>query len=331
MCKHGRMSWDQAGRQWNFSKEVLSGHWGLKREQPDESRPFFVTENHERQMRDEWKETESFMTPWQLRLFVETWETGDGISFPNKGFLGQQVTALPVHTIYIILFTLLFCPPPFAAVSRFGLITWGNNTEGERKGMRVSEESEGEVIAKLFFNQPTAGKQQNRKLWRNRNVKFGHMRRDKRIAKDWRRLGVLLTCRVGVFASLSAPSVWLYLCLPPPWPRRLPLLLYLLRLLLCLPPPPTAHTLHCTLSPHRLADDQGSSTQRNWWHCSHAQHTYVHSCQAAYKAYTHADPEHLLASRAENINTLIHIRWLKGWLGLKDPPSPVLHIVPLSP
>lgn len=255
MCKHGRMSWDQAGRQWNFSKEVLSGHWGLKREQPDESRPFFVTENHERQMRDEWKETESFMTPWQLRLFVETWETGDGISFPNKGFLGQQVTALPVHTIYIILFTLLFCPPPFAAVSRFGLITWGNNTEGERKGMRVSEESEGEVIAKLFFNQPTAGKQQNRKLWRNRNVKFGHMRRDKRIAKDWRRLGGVVDMQGGCLCLIVCPICLALSLLTTPLASPPPTS--------ALPPPPPPVPPSPTNSSHPPLYAQ--SPQAGWW------------------------------------------------------------------
>lgn len=44
----------------------------------------------------------------------------------------------------------LFCPPPFAAVSRFLLIRWGNNKEGERKRMRVSEWTEGGRKFNLF-------------------------------------------------------------------------------------------------------------------------------------------------------------------------------------
>lgn len=67
--------------------------------------------------------------------------------------------------------------------------------------------------------------------------------------KEWLKFeggwGVLLTCRVGVYASLSAPSVWLYLCLPPPLasppppspPPPPPVLLS---------PPQPAYTLHCT-------------------------------------------------------------------------------------
>ena len=39
---------------------------------------------------------------------VETWERGDGISFPNKGVSAQQVTAMPVHTIYILFHSLCF-------------------------------------------------------------------------------------------------------------------------------------------------------------------------------------------------------------------------------
>lgn len=68
---------------------------------------------------------------------------------------------------------------------------------------------------------------------------------------------MLLTCRVGVYASLSAPSVWLYLCLPPP--PRLASTSTSSSSCASLPP----HTLHCTtvsLSPRRLADDQGAST-----------------------------------------------------------------------
>lgn len=49
--------------------------------------------------------------------------------------------------------------------------------------------------------------------------------------------GVLLTRRAGVCASLSGPSVSLYLCLPPPRPRLLHLHLLVLRLRF---PPPAA-------------------------------------------------------------------------------------------
>lgn len=46
-------------------------------------------------MRDGWKETESSGAPRQLRLFVETRGTGDGIVFLNKLLSGQQVTTMP--------------------------------------------------------------------------------------------------------------------------------------------------------------------------------------------------------------------------------------------
>lgn len=68
-----------------------------------------------------------------------------------------------------------------------------------------------------------------------------------------------------------------FICAYHPWPcHLLPLLV--------LPPPSqfTPSIVPWWVPPCMLADDQGASTHSNWWHCSHAQRTYAHSCLLAY-------------------------------------------------
>lgn len=318
-----------------FSKKVLDGHWGLKREQTDESQPFFVIENHARQMRDKWKETESFMTPWQLRLFVEIWETGDGISFPNKGVFGTtgDSSACPYYLYNLVHSP--FSPSPFRSCIKVWSYHMREQYRRREKRMRVSEESEGGRKLQLFghkalkakrrshcktlcfFNQPTAGKQsKGRKLRRSRNVKFGHMGRDKRIAKDWRRLGGVVDMQGGCLCLIVCP-ICLALSLlttplasPPPTSP--------------LPPPPPPVPPSPTNSSHPPLYTQSPQPGR-WPGVFHpTQLVALFTCTTHICAQLLGCLQSLYSCRpgaSAGINTLIHIRWLKGWMGLKGPPS----------
>lgn len=125
---------------------------------------------------------------------------------------------------------------------------------------------------------------------------------------------MLLTCRVGVYASLSAPSVWLYLCLPTPLASPPP------------PPPPVLslprHQLTPSIVPRlknlpaRWQTTRGLPTPQ--------QLVALFTCAARICARL---PARLQCTRSRRLrasagtgginqtDTLICIRWLKRCLG----------------
>lgn len=85
--------------------------------------------------------------------FVETRETGDGISFPNKGVSAQQVTAMPGRTIYNHTRTLLPNIPPCSCIGGFFLSDQGTIKKKRGKGGgSVTKQKEEESLICLHVN-----------------------------------------------------------------------------------------------------------------------------------------------------------------------------------
>lgn len=121
---------------------------------------------------------------------------------------------------------------------------------------------------------------------------------------------MLLTCIVSVYASLSGPiCLALSLLTNPPWPHHLVISSTSSSTYTSLPQSQLTPSIVLWLVPPRvLADDQEASTHSNWWHCSHAHCTYVHSCPLVNNVYSNAEYEHLLVLEAQARNTVMHIR-----------------------
>lgn len=157
------------------------------------------------------------------------------------------------------------------------------------------------------------------------------MGRDKRIAKDWRRLGGVVDMQGGCLCLIVCP-ICLALSLlstplasPPPTSP--------------LPPPPPPVPPSPTNSSHPPLYTQSPQPGR-WPGVFHPMQLVAlftcttHICAqllGCLQSLYSCRPGASAGIKGLKHKTLIHIRWLKGWMGLKGPPSPVLHIVPLNP
>lgn len=132
-----------------------------------------------RTMRDRWetngrRQRASWLPDsWSCLWKPEKQEMGS--VFQTRGGLEQQVTALPAHSIFIILFSLLFLPSPFRSRIKF----WSyhmreqyrrreKRDEGQRRirrreklhlfGHKTLQAKRSHCKTWSFFNQPTAEK-----------------------------------------------------------------------------------------------------------------------------------------------------------------------------
>lgn len=96
----------------NILQRGVQSRWGLNSEQTDESWPFFVIEGRERRMRAGWKETESSMTLWQLRVVCWNLRKGrwDQLS-KQGGFNTTGDSYVCPYYLYDLAYSPFFLPP----------------------------------------------------------------------------------------------------------------------------------------------------------------------------------------------------------------------------
>lgn len=156
--------------EWEGNADPYSGwcpnwsilHRGVQRAQRPEQRTnwwklTFLCDSGLWEMDDRQMEGDSSMSLWQLRLLVETWETGKGISFPNMGVSEQQVTAMSVHAIGIILLSLPLTPPQL--YDGFFLSGEGTMRKERGKGQGSANKQQEEESSICLENVNTCGKE----------------------------------------------------------------------------------------------------------------------------------------------------------------------------